>query len=170
MEVQSEGTLGNIDAHHGDYYVELVTNKVSGFHQDVLLDAGTYLLSFFYSPRVQQNSDSTTNANDMSYGIEGFDGLGVSLGDILAGSVVGAPNEAYERGEWTEVSAYFTVAQEQTVRLSFDAIGDGFTPGCGNCGALIDSVSLAAVPLPAGVLLMLSALGAFGFARRRTQA
>ena len=69
------------------------------------------------------------------------------------------------------MTGYFTVAADGTeVELSFQASGETPTSGCGNCGALLDDVSIAAVPLPAGLLLMLSAVGAFGFARRRTQA
>lgn len=159
IEIQSEPTLG-FKAQEGDYYAELDTNRNSRIFQNVVLDAGTYVLSFFYSPRVNQ---TPTDTNDLGYS--------VSTGDDLVSEIIaGAPNDDYPHGIWTEVKAYFTLERSETVELSFEALGAESGDNCGSCGALIDDISLAAVPLPAGVLLMLSALGAFGFARRRTQA
>lgn len=160
IEIQTAGTLGSIDPQEGDRYAELDTNQNSRIYQNLMLDAGTYLLSFFYSPRVNDTSDDA-NTNDMTYSVAG-----------LSGSILGAPALGeFEHGKWTEVTGYFTVADDNTkVELSFQASGETPTDGCGNCGALLDNVSIAAVPLPAGLLLMLSAVGAFGFARRRTQA
>lgn len=157
IEIQTAGTLGSIDPQEGDRYAELDTNQNSRIFQDIVLDAGTYMLSFFYSPRVNQ---SPTDTNDMSYSIAG-----------LSGEILGAPDGDFAHGAWTEVTEYFTIDADNTLAtLSFQASGETPTNGCGNCGALLDNVSIAAVPLPAGLLLMLSAVGAFGFARRRTQA
>lgn len=158
IEIQSDRTLGSIDAQSGNYYVELDTNQDAGIFQDIALDAGEYQLSFWYSPRV--NADITTT-NDMTYGVSG---AGTTYIDTL---ITGAPNPDFQHGEWTNVTAEFTLAADETITLSFEATGGSRFNGCGNCGALIDNVSVAAVPLPAGVLLMLSAIGAFGFARRR---
>ena len=159
IEIQTQATLG-LTPQDGLRYAELDTNVNARIYQKIVLDAGTYLLSFFYSPRVNDTSDDA-DTNDMSY----------SVAD-LSGSVLGAPTPGeFNHGEWTEVTGYFTVAADGTeVELSFQASGETPTSGCGNCGALLDNVSIAAVPLPAGLLLMLSAVGAFGFARRRTQA
>jgi len=160
IEIQTADTLSQIDPNSGDRYAELDTNTNATIYQDILLDAGTYLLSFFYSPRVNDTS-ADANTNDMSYSVAG-----------LSGSILGAPTLGeFNYSEWTEVTGYFTVEDDDTtVTLSFQASGETPTSGCGNCGALLDDVSIAAVPLPAGLLLMLSAVGAFGFARRRTQA
>ena len=160
IEIQTADTLNSIDPQDGARYAELDTNTNSRIYQSIILDAGTYLLSFFYSPRVNDTS-ADADTNDMSY----------SVAD-LSGSIIGAPTPGeFEHGEWTKVTGYFTVGADGTeVELSFQASGETPTDGCGNCGALLDNVSIAAVPLPAGLLLMLSAVGAFGFARRRTQA
>jgi hypothetical protein len=161
VEVQSNSTLGSIDAHSGIRYAELDTNQDSGMYQDITLAAGTYDLSFWYSPRV----DATpTTTNDMTYSVVGGD---TTYFDTL---ITGAPNVLFPHGVWTNVVAGFTLEAAQTIRLSFDATGGSRFQGCGNCGALIDDVSIAAVPLPAGALMMLTALGAFGFARRRAKA
>jgi len=166
IEIQSNGTIGAVDAQEGSYYAELDTNQDARMFQDIALDAGTYLLSFFYSPRVNA---SPTTTNDMTYVVATDAGMPTGV-DLVNELITGAPNYAYAYGEWTQVKSYFTLASSQTIQLSFAATGGSHASGCGNCGALIDNVTLAAVPLPAGVLLMLSALGAFGFARRRTQA
>ena len=159
VEIQSDRTLGSIDAQSGRNYAELDTNQDAGIFQDIALDAGTYQLSFWYSPRV--NADITTT-NDMVYSVSGG---GTSYIETL---ITGAPNPMFAHGEWTNVVADFSIDADETVTLSFAATGGSRFRGCGNCGALIDNVSIAAVPLPAGALLMLSAIGAFGFARRRT--
>jgi len=161
IELQTFDTLG-FAANDDDFYAELDTNQDSRIEQEIDLDIGTYLLSFFYSPRV---NESPTSTNDLQY-------LVSAGGELASGTIEGAPNNDYPWRKWTEVQAYFTITgANETINLSFAAEGGSQgADNCGSCGALIDSVSIAAVPLPAGVLLMLSALGAFGFARRRTQA
>ncbi|MCK0096474.1 VPLPA-CTERM sorting domain-containing protein [Yoonia sp. F2084L] len=161
IEIQSDRTLGSIDAQDGNYYAELDTNQDAGIFQNIALDAGSYSLSFWYSPRV--NADPTTT-NDMSYSVAG------AAETYIDNIITGAPNPAYPHGAWTNVVANFTIDSDQTIALSFAALGGSRFNGCGNCGALIDNVTIAAVPLPAGILLMLTAVGAFGFARRRPKA
>lgn len=161
IEIQSAQTLGSIDAQHGNYYAELDTNQDAGIYQDVALDAGSYSLSFWYSPRV--NATPTTT-NDMTYSIMG------AADTYIDTLISGAPSNMFPHGLWTNVVAEFTIDTAETITLAFAATGGSQFAGCGNCGALIDNVSIAAVPLPAGLLLMLTAIGAFGFARRRTAA
>ena len=51
IEVQTNRTLPQIDAQDGTHYVELDSTKNSAMAQTVSLKAGSYLLSFWYSPR-----------------------------------------------------------------------------------------------------------------------
>ena len=89
---------------------------------------------------------------------------------LLDGVVEEAPNPDYPFGEWTQITTNFTVDADQDVFLWFSAWGGSYFDGCGNCGALLDNVSISAVPLPAGGALLITALGAFGVMRRRSKA
>ena len=154
-EVQSAPTIGQVDAQDGQYYVELDTNQNSTIYQDISFNAGSYALSFFYSPRVNNPSQGT---NDMTYSVAG----------LLSGSVNSAPNSGFPYETWTEVTDRFSVTTAGTYRLSFSGAGaQNESNGCGDCGALIDNVSIAAVPLPAGALLLLTGLAGLGLSRRR---
>ena len=158
IEIQSNSTLGSIDAQSGVNYAELDTNQDAAMFQNIALDAGTYDLSFWYSPRVDA---SNTQTNDMTFSVAS---LATNYIDTL---ITGAPNALFPHGGWTNVVSTFTLNTAEMITLTFAATGGSFFGGCGNCGALIDNVSVAAVPLPAGLLLMLSAFGVFAFARRR---
>lgn len=153
IEIQTNRTLGQIDAADGQYYVELDANRNSRISQDLFLTAGTYDLSFAYSPRM---SNAGTN------------GLGLSLtgrfGTALSESYAG-PNGTYQRGEWSFITERFTIAQGGFYVLSFEGQGRS-----DSLGALLDDVSLAAVPLPAGVILMLSGLAGLVVLRHRRRA
>jgi hypothetical protein len=157
IEIQTQPTIG-LQAQDGVRYAELDTNQDARIYQDIALDAGTYLLSFWYSPRVDA---SPTNTNDMVYEISA--GTTAYIAEIITL----APNGDFLHGEWTNVQAEFTLDTDETIQLSFAATGGSFFDGCGNCGALLDNVSIAAVPLPAGGLLLLSALFGAGALRRR---
>ena len=152
FEIQTNPTLGSIDAQDGFRYVELDAHG-SGSNaqigQMVTLGAGTYKLSFYYSPRVNV---SPTTTNDIVY----------SVGTLLSGMITGAPNEDYLHGMWTEVTGLFTVETDGDYLLAFGGAGYEET-----LGGFIDNVSISAVPLPAGGLLLLGGLGALAFARRR---
>lgn len=158
IEIQSNRTLRSIDAQDGRRYAELDTNQDAGIYQDVVLNAGKYRLSFWYSPRVRATSTTT---NDMTYDVTGN---GKSL---LSGMVRGAPNDDYPHGVWTLVKGSFVVEDTDTVRLFFAATGGSRYRGCGNCGALIDNVQLSSVPLPAGGMLLIGGIAAIGLMHRR---
>jgi hypothetical protein len=160
IEVQTNPTLGSIDAQDGNRYVELDShpggNSNSTMRQQISLGVGEYRLSFFYSPRT---TDASTNGifYSVSEAISG--GL-----DLTYGQVSG-PSGTYPRTVWTEVIATFTVATAGLFNLDFGATGRADT-----YGGLIDNVSIAPVPLPAGAVLLLTALGGLAVARKRKTA
>lgn len=154
IEIQSNRTLSGINANQGSHYVELDSNRNSTMFQDVLLEAGQHVLNFFYSPRT---SDSGNNA------------IAFSVGTLLNGSIGGAGGTyATQTGLWTAVSEVFNVTNAGTYRLSFSATGRS-----DSIGGLVDSVSITtppAVPLPAPLFLLGSAVIATFAIRRRLKA
>jgi hypothetical protein len=154
IEVQTDDTLGFIDAYDGENYVELDTTANSGIEQSVFLDIGQYVLTFAFAPRIDAgcapNSPCVTT-NGIVYGVAGLFGL---LAD--------GPSDSVPFGEWTVFSHTFTVTTAGDYSLFFDATG---VPE--SLGGLIDGVSLAAVPVPAGGLLLIGALGGLAALRRR---
>lgn len=146
IEVQSDRTLGGIDAHSGQYYVELDSHNNSSMEQVLSLKKGTYDLSFWYAPRTNRS---------------GSNGIAFSVGS-MADSVTG-PNGTYRRGEWTEVTRRFTIDADGDYALSFAATGRS-----DSYGGLIDTVGISAVPLPATALLLLGGLAGLGAMRRKS--
>ncbi len=160
VEIQTQPTLG-ITPQDGLAYVELDTSRNASLSQTVTLDAGRYEFSFYYRPRV--NNPGGDN-NDMRY-------TALGTGVMAGGLIQGAPNPDFPINEWVQVALDFAVGADNTdVTFSFFALGAsgrGDGERCGNCGALVDNVRLAPVPLPAGILLLLSAVGGFAALRRR---
>ena len=146
VEIQTNRTLRQIDAHSGEYYTELDTYRNSTIYQDVTLGAGRHKLTFWYSPRTH---DPKTN------------GIDFALGSLVGGSITG-PSSDVTYGDWTKVVQGFTVDTPGTYQLSFAASGKS-----NSYGGLLDDVAISAVPLPAGALLLMTGLAGLGLARRR---
>ena len=146
IELQNNATLGTHDAQDGNWYVELDSDSNSSMYQDITFaSAGSYLLSFFYSPRTATQNDN---------------GIGYSLGDKVDGLI----DAVYQSpATWTQVTKSFTVDAGEVLRLSF------FAGGLSNSlGGFVDNVSIAPVPLPGSLLLLGGALAGSGaFASRR---
>lgn len=157
FEIQTTA-LGIIDAPDGSRYVELDAhgrNPNAGIRQEVQLEVGSYRLTFYYSPRVDE---TPTNTNDVKFRVRQDDS------NILLGTILGAPNDTYPHGKWTKVTASFEVAAAGAYNLDFWAprLNGGNT-----LGGFIDDVSLEAVPLPAPALMLLAGVGALGAMRRK---
>jgi hypothetical protein len=112
---------------------------------------GRYVLSFYFSPR-----DGNPSSNGIAYSISG--GL---LSGSITGPGSGPPVTAV--GSWTQILAEFIVTTAGSYNLVFAAS----PTDAGSVGGLIDNVSIAAVPVPAGGLLLLGALGGLAALRRR---
>ena len=172
VEVQTEGAI-NLKPQSGRFYIELDSEIGKPGHsnatiaQDIILDAGKYELSFYFSPH-SQNAAS----NGISYSVTGAD---KSLAALASGSVTG-PSKEYGTAfkTWTRFSAVFAVsAPNSPVSVAFSAIGhnDGY-------GGLLDAIDVryleplsgatvntdvSAVPLPAALPLLATALAGIGF-------
>ncbi|MCB1697963.1 MAG: VPLPA-CTERM sorting domain-containing protein [Halioglobus sp.] len=159
IEIQTNTTIP-LNAHSGSHYVELDSSTNQGFSNSgmtqnvTFANAGTYLLSFWYSPRVNTPDETSNNTNIISY----------SLGTLVTGTVSG-PSLATPWQQWTEITNQFNVQSNNTsLTLTFQAMGQQET-----LGGFIDTVSITAVPLPAAAWLFLSALGGLGLVKRRQQ-
>jgi len=141
IEVQTNPTLGSINAQDGFRYVELDSNNNSAMRQTLNLVAGHYLLSFWYAPR--QNLPA-------SEGIK-----------YTIGALTGIVNTPYVANTWTNVTRRF-YANGAPVYLEFAAEGTS-----DSYGTFVDSVSVAAVPVPAAGLMLFAALGGLAALRRR---
>ncbi|MEM1076072.1 MAG: VPLPA-CTERM sorting domain-containing protein [Pseudomonadota bacterium] len=154
IEVQTTNALG-IKPHSGDHYIELDSegNRTqpsnSSMQQTVILDAGRYALSFWYRGR--------PGTTDGSNGITSAIGNGIL--DILE---VNSGLDGLAKNDWTRITRRFTVDNDNTeTTLVFAAVGRN-----DELGGFVDTVSISAIPLPAGAWLILSGLAGLGVMRR----
>ena len=152
IEIQTAGTAVPVDPQDGQHHVELDSNNNSSILQSInFTSTGSYILSFWYSPR-----DNNVGSNIIDY----------SLGSLLAGTVTGPSSgpPVTAVGIWTLIEVTFVVTQTGSYDLVFAADGTS-----NSLGGFIDNVSIAAIPVPAGGLLLLGALaGLAGLRRRKT--
>jgi hypothetical protein len=154
IEIQTANTVGlGLPVGNGQHYVELDSNNNSSMQQSITFDSiGSYVLSFWYSPR---DGDAASNVIDYSIA-------------NLAGSVTGPSGvpPVTTVGFWTLIEATFVITDiTNPYTLTFAANGTN-----NSLGGFIDNVSIAAVPVPAGGLLLIGALGGIAALRRRKSA
>lgn len=134
-------------AYDGEQFAELDSYSNSSIFQDVnTVVEQSYLLSFAYSPRINQPS--------------GTNGISVFWNNVLLDSVTATGSST---NNWT-VFEFIVQGTGQDV-LKFAAIGTNDSLG-GN----LDAVSVSAVPIPAALFLFAPALLGFMGLRRRTKA
>jgi hypothetical protein len=147
VEVQTDNSNPNIDAHGGEYYISFDTGtENTAIQQSVSLGIGKFMLSFWYSP---ESTGDLTN------------GINYLLTGILSGKVLPSGIGATV-GNWTQVSFEFIVTEAKTYTLAF--VGTGRADGV---GGLLDDIEIASIPVPASGLLLLGGLGGLAFWRRR---
>lgn len=147
VEVQSDRNPFALDAQDGDYFISLDGLSNASIEQKVALSAGSYVLSFWYSPQTLLGPTNT---------------IGFNLGNIVSGQVRNGVNGA-QVGIWTEIRTRFTILSGANYDLTFAALGasDGF-------GGFIDNVTIETVPVPAaGLALLTGLIGLVGVRRRR---
>lgn len=140
----NNGNGGNGNSGNGNSGNSPTNNAIS---QNVTLKAGTYLLSFWYSPE-----STLASTNTVSY----------NLGRLVSGQVPKV-GQGVQYGIWTQVQAKFTVLTGASYSLQFASLGtaDGV-------GGFIDDVSIVtAVPVPAAGVGLLGALGLLTGLRKR---
>ena len=165
IEIQTNPTLRWIDAHDGNQYVELDSDRRHGgagggassnsaMTRLVNLMAGTYTLEYYYHPR-------TNGRNDNLIGVY-FDSASESL---MSNLIISSNGRRRSTDEWLLQTVTFEVdGPDSDYALTFAAGGRANT-----LGGFIDSVTLYRhdVPAPAALGLMALGLGGLAFARRR---
>lgn len=141
IEVQYNNVAGV--SFSGPNHVELDSSGNSAMERAI--DAGDYLLTFYYSAR--PNVPSVSNGIDVLVN-------GVSIFNVT-GNGGGTTN-------WVQQSVAFSLAAPGTLR--FAAIGTS-----DSLGGYLDNVNLAAVPEPASWAMMIAGFGLLGGVLRRRQ-
>ncbi|MGV8954748.1 MAG: VPLPA-CTERM sorting domain-containing protein [Cypionkella sp.] len=152
IEIQTAGTVG-LTPYEGNHYAELDGNSNYTMSQTVDLRVGSHEMAFAYSPRI--NNIAT---NTVAYGL-GSNSLGGLFAEFVTGPG-GVSGTAI--GAWNLITTKFFVETAGKYVLSFAGGGSS-----DSLGGFVDAVSISAVPVPAGGLLLLGALGGLAALRRR---
>jgi len=139
IEVQYNNVAGQ--AYSGANLVELDTSANSSMSR--VIDAGNYVLRYFYSNRPNVSASSNGIAVLLD-GVQSFTSAGGNGGDQTS---------------WRQETFAFNVLKPTT--LTFAALGTSDSRG-----GYIDSVSLSAVPEPASWAMMIAGFGMMGVALR----
>ncbi|WP_242140066.1 PEPxxWA-CTERM sorting domain-containing protein [Sphingomonas sp. TREG-RG-20F-R18-01] len=139
IEVQYNNVAGK--AFSGANLVELDTSANSSMSR--LIDAGSYILRYWYSDRPGVPASSN--------------GIAVLLNGVQSFASIGGNGD--EQTDWRRQTFAFNVSAPTT--LTFAALGTSDSRG-----GYIDSVSLSAVPEPASWAMMIAGFGMMGFALR----
>jgi hypothetical protein len=133
-------------AYDGAQFAELDSHSNSAIQQILQTTVGqSYLLSFAYSPRI--NQPESTN------------GISVTWNGVELGPVSAAGSSSHD---WTVFE--FMVAGTGQDTLKFTAIGTN-----DSLGGSLDAVSVSAVPIPAAAFLFAPALLGFMGLRRKAK-
>jgi hypothetical protein len=156
FEIWRSGAVGSVPSHTGDQLLELNSDKKSTIFQDVSGVAAGSALDFSFAHRARTN---------------GLEQLTFSIFDVNGGAVTELFSKTYTatQGAWTvndSASEMAITALGGDVRLQFESLRSG------SYGNLLDSVTLGTtpVPVPASLLLLASAMAAFGALRARRRA
>ncbi|NRB00625.1 MAG: VPLPA-CTERM sorting domain-containing protein [Rhodobacteraceae bacterium] len=163
IEIQKNGTIRGVSAHHGAQYVELDSDRRKGGSDDPdegsnssmtwtgELDPGRYHLEWFYLPRTSKKDDNAISVY--------FSGDENDLHETL----LGTQNETRPPiKEWVRTLYIFNVEETGKYAITFKAGGKENT-----LGGFVDSVTLSEVPLPAAGWMLVAGLGGIAAMKRR---
>jgi hypothetical protein len=164
IEIWRSGFNG-VTAYEGDQFAEINANQATSLYQDVSGISAGATLQFWFAHRGREGTD-TMQVDITDLGLDNIFGTGDD--SILFTQQFSTGNSDWVFYEFTDSST--VTAQGNDVRFAYSAVSTGGT-GDVSIGNFIDKVAfgtdIAAVPLPAGGLLLLGALGGLGLMRRR---
>lgn len=133
-------------AYAGDQFAELDSHSNSNIFQDVITTSGqSYLLSFAYSPRINQPEDTN--------------GISVFWNGALLEDISAAGGSTHN---WTIFEYIVTGTGTDILQFAATGLDDSL-------GGSLDAVSVNAVPIPAAAFLFAPALlGFLGLRRKAT--
>jgi len=142
-------------AAHGDQWVELRPFDATTIYQDIHLNAGSYLLSFYARARAGTTADENGMwyfVSDLSNSTDFF--YEPSAPWVLASGVV--DGSSLFTDEWQRMTSRFEVETAGSFRVQIGAYPDTLSS---STGGFLDAVSVTVVPVPPA-----AAIGLIGLA------